>query len=135
MGREKANPRLGDDFAAHSDRRGFVDDEVAPRLEPREYGRPIEACGLGARRFLSRASFGLVVTEINMPDIKRLELVSFIKNNEKSAPIPFVIVSIEGSDREKCLGIGVDADLVRRFGPEMRLQAEADLLASRPSAG
>jgi two-component system chemotaxis response regulator CheY len=91
--------------------------------------------GLEARRFLPRVSFGLVVTGINMPDIKGLEWVSFIKNNEKYAPIPFAIVSIEGADREKYLGLGVDADLVKPFDPETLRQAEGDLLASRPSAG
>ena len=64
--------------------------------------------GFEALRFLPREDFDLVVTDINMPDINGLELVSFIKNNEKYAPIPLVIVSTEGSerDRDKELGLG-----------------------------
>jgi len=87
--------------------------------------------GFEALRFLPRDEFDLVVTDINMPDINGLELVSFIRNNEKYAKIPLVIVSTEGSerDRDKGLGLGADAYLVKPFDPEMLRQVVTDLLA------
>lgn len=87
--------------------------------------------GFEALRFLPRESFDLVVTDINMPDINGLELVSFIRNNEKYSDIPLVIVSTEGSDRDrdKGLGLGADAYLVKPFDPEMFRQVVSDLLA------
>ena len=93
--------------------------------------------GFEALRFLPREDFDLVVTDINMPDINGLELVSFIKNNEKYASIPLVIVSTEGSerDREKGLGLGADAYLVKPFDPEDLRQVVVDLLAGRPTEG
>jgi len=88
--------------------------------------------GFEALRFLPRESFDLVVTDINMPDINGLELVSFIKNNPRHASIPLVIVSTEGSDRDrdKGLQLGADAYLVKPFDPELLRQVVMDLLAA-----
>ena len=93
--------------------------------------------GFEALRFLPREEFDLVVTDINMPDINGLELVSFIKKNEKYASIPLVIISTEGSerDREKGLELGADAYLVKPFDPEDLRQVVGDLLASREARG
>ena len=89
--------------------------------------------GFEALRFLPRDDFDLIVTDINMPDINGLELVSFIRKNEKYSDIPLVIVSTEGSerDREKGLGLGADAYLVKPFDPDMLRQVVIDLLAGR----
>jgi two-component system chemotaxis response regulator CheY len=89
--------------------------------------------GFEALRCLPREEFDLVVTDINMPDINGLELVSFVRNNEKYSSIPLVIVSTESSerDREKGLGLGADAYLVKPFEPESLREVVRDLL-SRP---
>ena len=89
--------------------------------------------GFEALRFLPRDDFDLIVTDINMPDINGLELVSFIRKNEKYSDIPLVIVSTEGweRDREKGLGLGADAYLVKPFDPDMLRQVVIDLLAGR----
>ncbi|MGI9431435.1 MAG: response regulator [Myxococcota bacterium] len=78
------------------------------------------ASGFEALRVLPRGSFDLIVTDINMPDINGLELVSFVKKNESYASIPLVIISTEGSerDRDKGLGLGADAYLVKPFEPD-----------------
>ena len=77
------------------------------------------ASGFEALRHLPREQFDLIVTDINMPDINGLELVSFVKNNAAYRDIPLVIVSTEGSerDRDKGLGLGADAYLVKPFEP------------------
>ena len=87
--------------------------------------------GFEALRYLPRETFDLVVTDINMPDINGLELVSFIKGNERYASIPLVIVSTEGSerDRHKGMGLGADAYLVKPFAPEAFQQIVTDLLS------
>lgn len=76
--------------------------------------------GFEALRMLPREPFDLVITDINMPDINGLELVSFVKKNDQYKNIPLVIVSTEGSerDREKGLKLGADAYLVKPFAPE-----------------
>lgn len=87
--------------------------------------------GFEALRLLPRDPFDLVITDINMPDINGLELVSFIRNTEKYKRIPVVIVSTEGSerDRDKGLAMGADAYVVKPFDAEMFRQVVADLLA------
>jgi two-component system chemotaxis response regulator CheY len=86
--------------------------------------------GFEALRELPRGRYDLVVTDINMPDINGLELVSFVKNSEAYREIPLLIVSTEGSDRdrEKGLGLGADAYLVKPFEPEELRDLVRDLL-------
>ena len=89
--------------------------------------------GFEALRILPREDFDLVVTDINMPDINGLELLSFVRSNERYRSIPLVIVSTEGSsrDRDKGLGLGADAYLAKPFEPEALRQIVRDLLAGR----
>ena len=87
--------------------------------------------GFEALRCLPREAFDLIVTDINMPDINGLELVSFAKSNDAYRSIPLFIVSTEGSerDREKGLELGADAYLVKPFEPENLREVVLDLLA------
>ena len=89
------------------------------------------ASGFEALRVLPREDFDLVVTDINMPDINGLELVSFVRNNQRFESIPVVIVSTEGSerDRDKGLQLGADAYLVKPFEPAELREVVSDLLA------
>ena len=82
------------------------------------------ANGFEALRILPREKVDLVITDINMPDINGLELVSFVKNNPRYRSIPLFIISTKGRDRdrEKGLALGADAYLVKPFAPE-ELQA------------
>jgi len=80
-----------------------------------------EACnGFEALRILPREKVDLVITDINMPDINGLELLNFVKGNGQYQHIPLIIVSTEGSekDKEKGLSLGADAYLVKPFRPE-----------------
>ena len=87
-------------------------------------GRPLKVTEVGsgfeALRRLPRERFHLIVTDVNMPDINGLELVSFVRRNPAYARVPLVIVSTEGSerDREKGLALGADAYLVKPFEPD-----------------
>ena len=95
--------------------------------------------GFEALRILPREDFDLVVTDINMPDINGLELVSFVRGDERYRDVGVVIVSTEGSDRdrEKGLALGADAYLVKPFEPDTLRQIVGDLLTrsrSNPQA-
>lgn len=78
------------------------------------------ANGFEALRILPREKVDLVITDINMPDINGLELVSFIKSNENYRSTPLFIISTEGSerDRAKGLSLGADAYLTKPFSPQ-----------------
>jgi two-component system chemotaxis response regulator CheY len=84
-----------------------------------EYETIEAANGFEALRILPREKVDLIITDINMPDINGLELVSFIRNNETYRRTPLFIISTEGSerDREKGLTLGADAYLVKPFAP------------------
>jgi two-component system chemotaxis response regulator CheY len=93
--------------------------------------------GFEALRQLPRESYDLILTDINMPDINGLELVSFVKTNEAYRSIPLIIVSTEGSDRDrdKGMSLGADAYVVKPFDPEDLRQLARDLLSRSSRAG
>ncbi len=93
--------------------------------------------GFEALRQLPRESYDLILTDINMPDINGLELVSFVKTNDAYRSIPLIIVSTEGSDRDrdKGMSLGADAYVVKPFDPEDLRQLVRDLLSRSSRAG
>ena len=93
--------------------------------------------GFEALRQLPRESYDLILTDINMPDINGLELVSFVKTNAAYRLIPLIIVSTEGSerDRDKGMGLGAEAYLVKPFDPDDLRQIARDLLSRSSGAG
>ena len=107
---------------------------IASTLEELEPAVKITEAGSGfeALRLLPRATFDLIVTDINMPDINGLELVSFVKKNPAYARVPLIIVSTEGSerDRQKGLELGADAYVVKPFEPEALRRLAYDLLGA-----
>lgn len=63
--------------------------------------RIIEASsGFEALRLLPRESVDLILTDINMPDINGLELISYLRNNDNYQSIPVFIISTEGSQKD-----------------------------------
>jgi two-component system chemotaxis response regulator CheY len=89
------------------------------------------ASGFEALRALPRDEYDLVLTDINMPDINGLELVSFLKSSEAYRDIPLLIISTEAAerDRKKGLELGADGYLVKPFDPQDLLDIAASLLA------
>ena len=81
------------------------------------------ASGFEALRLLPRDKVDLIITDINMPDINGLELISYVKNNPNYRDIPLFIISTEGSekDMEKGLALGADEYLTKPFNP-LKLQ-------------
>jgi len=87
--------------------------------------------GFEALRHLPRERYDLIVTDINMPDINGLELVSFVKSNASYRDIPLIIVSTESSerDRDRGLELGADAYLVKPFEPDELRDLVRDMLS------
>ena len=80
--------------------------------------------GFMALRLLPRAQADLIITDINMPDINGLELISCVRTNPQYCSIPLFIISTEGGgrDMEKGLALWANEYLVKPFDPE-RLQS------------
>ncbi len=65
--------------------------------------------GFEALKLLPLQHFDLMITDINMPDINGLELISFVRNNQRYDHLPVVIVSTERSEEDKNRGIALGA--------------------------
>jgi two-component system, chemotaxis family, chemotaxis protein CheY len=89
--------------------------------------------GYEALRRLPREGFDLVITDINMPDINGLELISFLRKNPAYQKTPVIIISTESSerDREKGLALGANAYVTKPFAPA-ELTATVKKLLSLP---
>lgn len=86
--------------------------------------------GFEALRMLPREQVNLVLTDINMPDINGLELLSFIRTNPLYKELPVIVISTEGSskDIEKGMALGATAYLVKPFNPSQLLELVRGLL-------
>jgi two-component system chemotaxis response regulator CheY len=93
---------------------------IASTLEEIEGVSVTEAkSGFEALKELPRKTFSIIITDINMPDINGLELIRFIRDNDRYKKTPLIIVSTESSqrDRERGLALGANSYLVKPFTP------------------
>ena len=67
------------------------------------------ASGFEALRVLPARSVDLIVTDINMPDINGLELISFVRANPNYRHIPVIIISTEGKEEDTVRGLKMGA--------------------------
>lgn len=76
--------------------------------------------GFEALKMLPVETFDLIITDINMPDINGLELISFVRKDERYSAIPMLIISTERSDEDKERGMrmGANAYLAKPFSAE-----------------
>ena len=75
------------------------------------------ATGFEALKTLPHHKFDAILTDINMPDINGLELVSFLKNHPVYKNIPIMVISTESSDedRRRAAALGAEEYLVKPF--------------------
>ena len=75
------------------------------------------ASGFEALKTLPHHKFDAILTDINMPDINGLELVSFLKNHPVYRAIPIMVISTEGTeeDRKRAAALGAEEYLVKPF--------------------
>jgi two-component system chemotaxis response regulator CheY len=73
--------------------------------------------GIEALKMLSTTQIDLVLTDIHMPEINGLELVRFIKSDERLRNIPVIVISTEATeeDRQRALSLGADDYLPKPF--------------------
>jgi len=78
------------------------------------------ANGFEALKVLPQQVVDIILTDINMPDINGLELLSFVKNHPEYRTIPVVIISTEKSeaDRKRGMALGADDYLAKPFDPQ-----------------
>ena len=78
--------------------------------------------GFEALKALPHHKFDAILTDINMPDINGLELVSFLKNHPIYKAIPIMVISTESTaeDRKRAEALGAEEYLAKPFeAPEL----------------
>ena len=84
-------------------------------------GECLEASdGRDALNILRNQWVDLVITDINMPNMNGLELISEIKKDKLLNTIPTVIVTTEGSEKivQECMKMGASGYIKKPFQPE-----------------
>lgn len=73
--------------------------------------------GFDALRLLPRGPYDLVITDINMPNINGLELLSFIRKSDQHRDTPVLLISTQSSDkdRRRALDLGANEYLAKPF--------------------
>ncbi|RZA09270.1 MAG: response regulator [Proteobacteria bacterium] len=93
------------------------------------------ASGLEAIEQLSLKPFDLLLLDMNMPDIGGVEVVEFVRGQDRLSKVPIVIVTTRGDEasRQKALSAGASRYLTKPFSPA-QIQAEVSLLLSPSGA-
>jgi two-component system, chemotaxis family, chemotaxis protein CheY len=90
------------------------------------------ASGLEAIEQLSLKPFDLVVLDLNMPDIGGLEVIEFVRGQDKLKRLPILVVTTRGDpdSRSGALAAGASQYITKPFAPELILSEVSALLAS-----
>ena len=76
--------------------------------------------GLEAIERLSLAPFDLMVLDLNMPDVGGVEVLEFVRGQDRLRSLPVLIVTTRGDDesKERVLRAGASGFLAKPFQPE-----------------
>jgi two-component system chemotaxis response regulator CheY len=87
--------------------------------------------GLEAIERLSLKPFDLMVLDLNMPDIGGLEVIEFVRGQDKLRGLPILVVTTRGdeSSRSRALETGASAFMTKPFAPEAILAEVRRLLS------
>ncbi len=78
--------------------------------------------GVDGLKKLSQDSFNLIITDINMPVMDGLKLVSLIRKDAVYKAVPIFIITTEGGqeDKERAMALGANAYITKPIsGPQV----------------
>ena len=93
--------------------------------------RIVEASdGVDGLKKLSAEKFDLIFTDINMPIMDGLKLVSLVRNDASYKHTPVVVITTEGAqeDRERALALGANDYITKPIQPNKILDVARALL-------
>ncbi len=96
--------------------------------------RGIQICeandGVDGLKKLSVEKFDLIFTDINMPIMDGLKLVSLVRNDASYKETPIVVITTEGAqeDRERALALGANDYITKPIQPNRILDVAKTLL-------
>jgi len=71
--------------------------------------------GVDGLKKLSATKFDMILTDINMPIMDGLKLVSLVRSDPNYAAVPIVIITTEGTseDKERAIALGANAYITK----------------------
>ncbi len=93
--------------------------------------RIVEAVdGVDALKKLQTEEVDMVLTDINMPVMDGLKLVSLVRQNAKTKDLPIVIITTEGAqeDRDRGLALGANAYISKPIQSSHLLKVIGEIL-------
>lgn len=86
--------------------------------------------GVDALKKLSQQHFDILITDINMPMMDGLKLVSMVRKDEVHKEIPIIIITTEGAqeDRQRALALGANAYITKPIQAPQVISKVKDLL-------
>ena len=77
----------------------------------------------------------LVVTDLHMPEVTGFDVLKGLKRNPETARVPFLVITADTSPsvKQRCEELGVDAFLLKPFGPDVLMDTVIKLLQHGPS--
>ncbi|MFO7983065.1 MAG: response regulator [Desulfuromonadales bacterium] len=87
--------------------------------------------GVDGLKKISSEKFDLIFTDINMPIMDGLKLVSLVRNDQNYKDVPICIITTEGAseDRERALGLGANDYITKPIQTTKILDVARRLLA------
>jgi len=89
--------------------------------------------GIDALKKLSTQKFDVILTDINMPIMDGLKLVSMVRNDPVLKSIPIIIITTEGAeeDRKRGLALGANAYIPKPIKTAELLNVVNQMLGNR----
>ncbi len=86
--------------------------------------------GVAGLKKLAEKRFDILITDINMPIMDGLKLVSLVRKDEKHKDIPIVIITTEGAaeDRQRALNLGANAYITKPIQAPQVIECVRELL-------
>ena len=86
--------------------------------------------GVDALKKLQQEEVDMILTDINMPVMDGLKLVSLVRQNAKTKSLPIIIITTEGAqeDRDRGLALGANAYISKPIQSSHLLKIITDLL-------
>ena len=111
-----------------------VDDEAIVRisckrtLEPEGFDVDIASDGYEAIELIKNKAYDIIITDLKMPKMDGLEVLSWIKKNSPSSRVIVITGFSTPEIAEKSISAGADKYLEKPFTPETLISVVKDLL-------
>jgi len=86
--------------------------------------------GVDGLKKISAEKFDMIFTDINMPVMDGLKLISLVREDATHKGIPIVVITTEGAqeDRQRALALGADDYITKPIQPNSILEVAKQLL-------